>query len=108
MLKEFGMIFILFLNPMESNEIHRILWNAMKIYRIQRNAMKWIEYYSIQSISHDVVFIDIDFDACQDYRKPPAGPPGAPREHSEAIWQYLTKSLKKYKIASMPLSNRFE
>ena len=26
-LKEFGMIFIIFL---ESNEMHRILWNAMK------------------------------------------------------------------------------
>ena len=36
-LKEFGMIFIIFL---ESNEMHRILWNAMKSiesYGMQRN-----------------------------------------------------------------------
>ena len=26
---------------------------------------------------HDFEFIDIDFDACRDYRRLPVGPPGA-------------------------------
>ena len=69
---------------MECNEIHRILWNAMKS----------IEYNEIQWILHDFVFIDIDFDACLDYRRRPAGSPGAPREPSGAIWQYFINTLK--------------
>ena len=60
---------------MECNEIHGILWNAMKS----------IEFHGIQYILHDFVFIDIDFDACLDYRMRPAGSPGAPREPSGAI-----------------------
>ena len=53
---------------MECNEINRILWNAMKC----------IKSYGIQSILHDFVFIDTDFDASRDYRRLPAGTPGAP------------------------------
>ena len=62
-LKEFGI---------ESYGIHRIMWNPMKSS-------------GIQLILHDFVFIDTGFDACRDYRRHPAGSPGAPREPSEAI-----------------------
>ena len=87
---------------MESNEMHRILWNAMKIYRILWNALKSIEYCGIQWILHDFVFIDIDFDACRDYRKRPAGPPGAPREPSGAHLTTFAEYVKNATIWIMP------
>ena len=74
---------------MESNEIHRILWNPMKSIESYGIQMKSIEIHRIlwNGILNDFVFIDTDFDACRDYRRHLTGSPGAPREPSDAILQ---------------------
>ena len=42
--------------------------------------------------------IDTEFDACRDYRSPPAGSPGAPREPLGAHLTTFDKYIKNAKI----------
>ena len=58
-----------------------VIASIAKTYKIQGETRA-----NFQILGFTVFYIiDTDFDACRDYRRHPAGSPGAPREPSEAI-----------------------